>query len=250
MESNNKNLVCCFDSGIGGISLLYECVRILPSVDFLYFADNYNVPYGNMPHKNLIDKVDLIFREIENSNPAAAVVACNTVTANCIDYLRNKYSFEIIGIQPAVKPAAANGRCVVLSTPSTADSASMKELLRKYGENRTQVVACPDLAAYIEENIDNLSQEDIESMLPDIETDGIVLGCTHYVFAKEIIKEHYNCPVYDGIGATAAHLREKLGNFDHTAGRAQKIDFFGGDSEKNKRIFRNLIIANGGISLI
>lgn len=248
MKNVNNSLVCFFDSGIGGISLLCECVKILPCVDFAYFADNYNVPYGNFSHDELIEKVDGIFIEIEKLNPAAAVVACNTVTAHCIEHLRNKFKFEIIGIQPAVKPAAKNGSCVVLATPSTAQSASLKGLVAEFGENRTQVVACPYLATYVEENIGAFTDSAIESMLPKVETDGIVLGCTHYVFIEEAIKRFYNCPVYDGIAATAAHLREKLGNSVHCSQRAQEIHFFGGDSGKNKAIFRSILQANGGLS--
>ena len=90
MERNNNATVCFFDSGIGGLSLLYECVRILPRVDFKYFADNFRVPYGNLTHGELVNTVDRIFSEIEKLNPDAAVVACNTVTAQCIDYLRKQ----------------------------------------------------------------------------------------------------------------------------------------------------------------
>ena len=90
MEKVLNPTVCFFDSGIGGLCLLYECVRKLPDVDFVYFADNENVPYGSLDKNTLIAKVDEIFLRIQNLNPSAAVVACNTVTANCIDYLRNK----------------------------------------------------------------------------------------------------------------------------------------------------------------
>ena len=248
MERNNNATVCFFDSGIGGLSLLYECVRILPRVDFKYFADNFRVPYGNLTHGELINTVDRIFSEIEKLNPDAAVVACNTVTAQCIDYLRNKYKFEIIGIQPAVKPAAASGSCLVLATPSTADSTSVHRLVEEYGEKRTQVVACPDLAAYIEQNIENLQREGVESFLPAAKADSVVLGCTHYIFAKDIIQNYYNCPVFDGIAGTAARLREKLGIFDHSAPRAQNIGFMGGDTAKNKRIFRLLLTSKEGLS--
>ena len=243
MVSNVQNpSVCVFDSGIGGISLLFECVRRLPRVDFTYFADNFRVPYGNLSRVELIKRVDEVFKEISKTNPAAAVVACNTVTAHCIDFLRNKYDFPIIGIQPAVKPAVeTGGKCLVLATPSTVNSESFKNLLERYGNSNTQVVACDKLAYYIEQNILNLSADGIENLLPKYKADTVVLGCTHYVLAKKIIQSYYDCPVFDGIVGTADHLKEILGIYDHNGQRAQKIAFSGGDSYKNRKVFNYLL---------
>lgn len=245
MVSNVQNpSVCVFDSGIGGISLLIECVRRLPRVDFTYFADNFRVPYGNLPQAELITRVDEVFEEIAKTNPASAVVACNTVTANCIDFLRTKYEFPILGIQPAVKPAVENGgKCLVLATPATVQSESFKKLLKKYGGGNTEVFACGKLAYYIEQNILNLSENDVKGLLPKYKADAVVLGCTHYVLAKKIIQSFYNCPVFDGISGTADHLKEKLGICDHNGQRAQKIAFSGGDSYKNRKVF-NYILRN------
>lgn len=246
MEKNINKSVCFFDSGIGGLTLLYECVRKLPNVDFTYFADNYRVPYGALTHEELLKTVDEKFSEISKLKPAAAVIACNTVTAHCVEYLRNNYPFEIIGIQPAIKPAAAmGGKCLVLATPSTAESESLKSLVEKFGGGRTAVVPCPDLAYYIEQNIEKLSAEGVKSLLPDIKADSVVLGCTHYVFAKDIIKNHYNCPVFDGIEGTARNLAQKIGRNDHFDKRAQKITFFGGEVVKNRVVFSRLMMHGG-----
>lgn len=240
--------VCFFDSGIGGLSLLYECVRKLPRVDFTYFADNFRVPYGSLTKDEMIERADEYFKKIERRNPAAAVVACNTVTAQCMAYLRERYKFGIVGIQPSIKPAAALGKCLVLATPSTAESSSVKKLAGKYGNGRTEIIACEKLAAYIEENVLNLSEEMVKSFLPNVEADAVVLGCTHYIYCKEIIEKFYGCAVFDGIEGTAAQLCKILGNFDHRGTRAQKIAFEDGDSTKNRRIFNRLLVKNGGLS--
>lgn len=246
MEKNINKTVCFFDSGIGGLTLLYECVRKLPNVDFTYFADNYRVPYGALTHEELIKAADEKFSEISKLNPAAAVLACNTLTAHCVEYLRNKYPFEIIGIQPAIKPASeTGGKCLVLATPSTAGSESLKKLVEKYGGGKTSVIPCPDLAFYIEQNIEKLSAEGVKKLLPDVKADSVVLGCTHYVFAKDTIKNYYKCPVFDGIEGTAAHLCEKLGISDHRGPRAQKITFIGGEVVKNRVVFSRLVMQGG-----
>ena len=245
MEKVLNPTVCFFDSGIGGLWLLYECVKKLPDVDFIYFSDNAHVPYGSLPQDKLIELTDSVFSEMSKLNPKAAVIACNTVTARCIEYIRNKYPFEVIGIQPAVKPAAKNGKCLVLATPSTAESKPLRSLIDKFGNGRAITVACPDLAQYIENNVENLDEEYIKRNLPKIDCDSVVLGCTHYIYVKDIVKSFYNCPVFDGIEGTAANLVKKLGKNDHRAKRAQKITFEGGLVVKNRNIFRNLVAELG-----
>lgn len=245
--------VCFFDSGIGGLCLLYECVRRLPYVDFIYFSDNAHVPYGSLPQERLVELTDSVFEEISKLNPVAAVVACNTVTARCIDFLRNKYPYEIIGIQPAVKPAAEKeGRCLVLATPSTAESKPLHNLIEQYGYGRTETAACPDLAQYIENNIDNIDEDYIKSLLPRVKCDSVVLGCTHYIYIKDIVKAFYNCPVFDGVDGTAANLVKKIakiGKSDHGVKRAQKISFKGEFASKNRVVFNSLISKCGLKSL-
>ena len=250
MESIINPLVCFYDSGIGGLNLLCESVRILPQTDFIYFADNYRVPYGALSKNELLKISDEVFQKMNDLNPSAAVIACNTLTAQCIESLREKYPFEIIGIQPAIKSAAAvKGKILVLATPATAESDSLKNLTERDGESRTTFMACPDLASYLEKNVENLSQEEVKKLLPKIEADAVVLGCTHYIFATDVIKDYYNCPVFDGIQGTATNLRKKLGISDHLTPRAQKITFSGGDINKNREIFRILIKRTNALTL-
>lgn len=242
--------ICFFDSGIGGLNLFYNCSQKLYGSELYYYADNFNVPYGNLTADEITARADKIFLKIAKQNPAAAVVACNTVTAVCIGHLRAKYNFPIIGIQPAVKPAAAVGGCTVLATPATVRSAALKELVAKFGNGRTEVVACPQLAAYIESNIFNIEENKVMAILPGIEVDCAVLGCTHYNFVKKIIAKKYGCPVYDGIDGTAARLCGILGISGHKPDEDSqtpaKVAFIGGDENKNSRIFQLLGEKHGG----
>ena len=177
-------------------------------------------------------------------------LACNTVTAQCIGFLRENFPFEIIGIQPAVKPASAvGGKCLVLATPSTAQSNSLHDLIGRFGSGETKVAPCSDLASYIEENVGNFNPAEVERLLPKESADSVVLGCTHYSFVKDIIKNYYNCPVFDGNEGTSAHLCEKLGISDHRAERAQSIAFIGGNTDKNRSVFRSLMVDSGVNSL-
>ena len=231
--------IAFFDSGIGGLNLLAECARRLPNVSFTYFADNFNVPYGRLSPDELYDKADKVFEKIAALNPQAAVIACNTVTAVCAKRLREKYSFPIVGIEPAVKPAAKKGgNCLVLATPATAESKAILSLIEKYGRGITRVVACPNLAAYIERNIFNIDGEEVIKMLPEYSPDSVVLGCTHYTYVKDIIKRFYSCDIYDGIYGTADLVYKTLSqNTVQTAQIRPEIKFCGGDESKNREVF-------------
>lgn len=245
IDSSAERPVCVFDSGIGGINLLAECVRQCPDRNFIYFADNYNVPYGNMSRAHVRELVFGIFDEIADCRPSAAVVACNTVTALCIEELRARYAFPIVGIQPAVKQASAlQGECLVLATRGTAQSQAFRRLCSAWLGNRAKVEACAELAHYIEENIFSLSSESLDLLLPDCNPSCVVLGCTHYVFARDYIEKHYSCPVFDGIVGTANHLRLLLGKNNLKSHKKQIITFKNGNYEKNEQIFHFIMNKN------
>lgn len=234
----NRAPVCFFDSGIGGIALMNECIKLVPGRRFVYFSDNAHVPYGSLSCEELLKTVDVLFSEIEAYKPAAAVIACNTVTASCAEFLRAKYAFPIIGIQPAVKPAAANAnRCVVLATPSTACSPSVAALVKEFGRGVTEAIACPELASYIEYNVFRLDENKVFGLLPDTTADSAVLGCTHYYYIKEIVRRKYGCKVYDGFEGTAKRLKYALGS-EREGGLS--VEFARGDTMKNEAVFKML----------
>ncbi|MDE7075702.1 MAG: aspartate/glutamate racemase family protein, partial [Clostridia bacterium] len=151
-EGCNPGPVFVFDSGIGGLNLLYECVVRVPDARYYFISDNKNVPYGNKSAEEIYRLTRSALDGIEKYNPAALVVACNTVTAQCIGKLRSDYSFPVIGIQPAVKPAALHGgSCLVLATEATVHSNSFSSLVERYGNGGFTVVGCRELAEYIED---------------------------------------------------------------------------------------------------
>lgn len=246
-KSFARKCAVVFDSGIGGLNLLYECAKRTPSIHFYYVSDNANVPYGNKSSEDLLTLTYSALKGIEKLNPLALVVACNTVTANCIEELRAYFPFPVVGIQPAIKQAAeAGGRCVVLATEATVNSSAFKMLIERYGNN-TSSLGCKDLASYIEKNILNLPPVLPEGLLPNVRADAVVLGCTHYTFVKKQIESFYNCPVFDGAGATADHfakilgmndhLTPLLGKLDHKNAKRFKITFVGTNSVLNSQIF-------------
>lgn len=215
MERRSTSVVV-FDSGIGGLNLLYACAVRVPTAHYYYISDPDNVPYGNRPPDEIMRLTLSALGNIDKLNPAALVVACNTVTANCIDELRQRFSFPVVGIQPAVKQAAKRGgKCLVLATNATVKSASFLNLVNRFAPADTKVVGCERLASYVEQNVLSLPDELPEGLLPDVAADSVVLGCTHYAFVKRQIECKYGCPVFDGIEGTAVHFSEIVGTADH-----------------------------------
>lgn len=246
--------VAVFDSGIGGLNLLKECSAAIPNARLYYLADNYNVPYGSKSKDEILKLVKDKFSLISDVELSAAVIACNTATSNCIDEIRSEYSFPVIGIQPAIKPAAEyGGRCLVLATRATVASRSFNDLLLRCKKNSATdfiIHPCEGLAEYVENNIFNLGESLPEGTLPDVEVDSVVLGCTHYAYVKDIIRGKYKCKIFDGIGGTIArlmhvvgidnHLCTQIGISDPLPIKMPIITFLGGNFDKNARIFAQI----------
>ena len=238
------NSICIFDSGIGGINVLSECVRRKPWLNYNYVSDNFNVPYGNKSSAEIFNLVKNKLDVVAKSKPRAVVIACNTATTNCIGALRKEYDFNLVGIEPAVKQCRdVDKKCLLLCTSATANSKNLGNLIKKFGAN-LEVLAMKNLAEYIENNAPNLDENAIINSLPNGEYDVVILGCTHYVFAKKMIRKKYNCAVFDGIVGTVNHLFNILGICDHKSTKMGKVGFFGGNIAKNQSLFKFVAFQN------
>ena len=97
--------IAFFDSGIGGLSVLHHAMKILPHEEFIFFADEDNVPYGTKSPEEVLACVDAAFKFLVEQGVSAIVVACNTATSVAVVKMREKYSLPIIGMEPALKVA-------------------------------------------------------------------------------------------------------------------------------------------------
>lgn len=210
-----------FDSGVGGISVLKHIHELLPHEDLLYFADSANAPYGNKTPEFIRERAFALSDFLIDKGAKAIVVACNTATAAAISALRERYSIPIIGMEPAVKPAAAatkSGVIGVLATVGTLKSAQFAALLDNYGQNVKVVTeGCPGLVECIERG--ELATPETRKLLEgyiqpllDAGADTIVLGCTHYPFVKPLIQEIAGSEVtlIDTGTAVARQLEKRL----------------------------------------
>lgn len=187
-----------FDSGVGGISVLKHIHALLPAEHLLYYADSLHAPYGSKTPEFICERAFAITDFLIAQGAKALVVACNTATAAAVDKLRAHYTLPIIGMEPAVKPAAAashSGVIGVLATVGTLKSAQFAALLEHYGQHvRVVTQACPGLVECIERGeLESAATRQLVAgyVAPLLEAgaDTIVLGCTHYPFVRNLIAE-------------------------------------------------------------
>ncbi len=220
-ETYDRRPIAVFDSGVGGISVLAHLIRRMPHESYLYFGDSKNAPYGSRSGEEVRALTDEHVAAFIEKGAKAVVIACNTATGAAISYLREKYAgIPIIGMEPAIKPAAEafpGGRVLVLATPVTLSSAKFRALMaRSSGGAEILPVPCPDLARRIESGI--LSGEGLESYLSeciapfrDRPADAVVLGCTHYPFIRASVeKVTGTAHIFDGGFGTAKETERQL----------------------------------------
>ena len=201
-----------FDSGVGGLSVLAACARLLPQARFFYYGDNAHAPYGEMRTEEIARRVRRAMRAFRARRVNAAVIACNTATAACAEEMRAEFCFPVLGMEPAVAPAARACRNVlVLATPFTAQSARLHALLARFPDCRFTVAALPRLAAAVERYFACGKRLTLSDHLPRAACDGVVLGCTHYALFRDEIAAFYGVPVFDGAEGTARRLCHVLG---------------------------------------
>lgn len=223
-QMDKRNLpIAFFDSGVGGISVLKEAVALMPREDFLYFGDSANAPYGTKSIEEIraltLEHAGRFYRQ----GIKALVIACNTATSAAIRSLRSIYTdIPVIGIEPALKPAALMSEhptVIVMATPLTVSAAKFNDLLGQYSDQADVIpLGCPGLMEFVERGcldtpqVTSYLRELLEPCLGKYPTDAIVLGCTHYPFVKPLIRQIAgdSVRIFDGGAGTARELKRRL----------------------------------------
>ena len=234
-QSISQQAVGVMDSGVGGISVLKHIHTLLPHENLMYVADSKYAPYGNKTAEEITVRCFELADYLIAKNLKALVVACNTATAAAINAMRENYSLPIIGMEPAVKPAAEaskNGIIGVLATVGTLKSAQFAALLESYGRNVKVVTqACVGLVECIERG--ELDTPETKALIRQYTlpllaegADTIVLGCTHYPFVKDAIREIVGDKVtlIDTGAAVAKQLKRQLAEKDLLSTGKQKAE--------------------------
>lgn len=191
-------MIGIFDSGVGGLSVFREIRKVLPRQSYVYYSDNAHCPYGEKSKEYITDRARTITRELIERGAQIIVVACNTATAAAISTLREEFPVKFIGMEPAVKPAAAmtrTGVVGVLATAGTLKATKYIDTREKWAQDVRIVEHIGEGFVELVEDCDTDSQKAFEvverSLRPllDAGADTVVLGCTHYPFLTETIKK-------------------------------------------------------------
>jgi glutamate racemase len=240
-----------FDSGVGGTTVLAEALRAMPDEDFLYFADTLHVPYGEKPKEEVRSHIFDGVEQMLGMGMKALVIACNTATSIAAVELRNRYSFPIIGMEPAVKPAVlrnAEGekRVLVLATSLTLKEAKFKHLVSTVDQKHiVDYLSLPGLVELAEQGVfeGREPEEYLQAQLGafDLPHYGtIVLGCTHFPLFERVFRGILpeGTDIIDGAEGTVKHLKGTLVKEGLAGEGSGLVHFQSSDCrEENRRIF-------------
>ncbi|QHM72901.1 glutamate racemase [Mixta intestinalis] len=199
--SNLRPTVLVFDSGVGGLSVYDEVRQLLPDLHYLYAFDNVAFPYGEKSEAFIVERVVAIVEAVTRRYPLAMViVACNTASTVSLPALRARFDFPVVGVVPAIKPAARltrNGVVGLLATRATVRRSYTHDLIAQFAsECKTEMLGSGELVELAEMKLhgQTVSLDAIRRILqPWLRMaeppDTVVLGCTHFPLLAEELQE-------------------------------------------------------------
>lgn len=256
MDAKRELPIAVLDSGVGGISVLRELVRIMSQENYIYFGDSKNAPYGSKTKSEVLSLTRQNLAYLKERGIKALVIACNTATSAAAKALREENpDLIIVGIEPAIKPAAEiceKPRVLVMATELTLREEKFKSLVNRFsGKGEFIPLPCHGLVELIERG--DLESAEIDEYFTklfapykDQKIDGIVLGCTHYPHVKSMIAKHFpaDVKIIDGGDGTARHTQRKLEESDLLSTSSERGDIKilnSSDNEEMIEISKNLL---------
>lgn len=234
---SNSAPIGFLDSGIGGITVLNEAVRLLPNENYLFFSDSKNNPYGDKSDGEILSHcLEISDFFMKEKCCKAIVIACNTASAKAAKSLRAVYpGILIAAIEPAYKVVhdeTPQGATLIMATKGTIKSEKFRRLYYSYYNHNTSIHACPGLADLIENGTESEILDYLEKTLSPYrgKVKNVVLGCTHYpLIKKEISAVLGNVRFFDGANGVARRLEYLLRengmlNAQKNAGSIEFID--------------------------
>lgn len=248
----------CFDSGLGGVSVLRSFIQTLPNESYIYYGDNKNAPYGDKPVDDIIrlsmDCCDFLL----DKGVKVIAVACNTATSAALTTLRAQYSLPIVAMEPAIRPAAqmlGEGKMLVMATYNTLSLDHYQNRVHEIGMDEKAInLPCGEIVEMVERGVTNSPEMHglIRRLFAPVEGENVevvVLGCTHFVFVRPTVEEIAGriwpgVKVIDGNEGTARQLKRVLmeNGLDCPEGSKGSVSFYtSGDAEFYRPLFQNLL---------
>jgi glutamate racemase len=243
------------DSGVGGLSVLREIHRLLPGVPTLYYADQAHLPYGPRPPDEIRSFVSAIAEFLIGQGAAVIVLACHSASAASLHDLRAKYPHvPIVGMEPAVKPAAEatrSGVVAVLTTQATANGALYRRVVARHAANVKVITrVSPDLVEMVERGTHDLAYlAEIVQPLTSAGADQIVLACTHFPFLSHDLAAVTPVTLVDPSAAVARQAGRVLPTGLAAIGHPNRY-YTSGDPDAFAVMLRRLIGEQGDVRAV
>ena len=238
---NSLRRLGVFDSGLGGLTVLNEICKNNQGLDVVYFGDTARVPYGSRTPKTITRYARQDMRFLLSEGVDAVVIACGTVSANCLPALKEEFSLPIVGVIDAGCEAALavsdSKRIGIIGTRATVRSGAYEQRLHQLcPEAFTKGVECPLFVPLIENGFDaqdpitRMTVERYLSAFNAAKVDTIIMGCTHYPFLTEAFQKVLPQVQFINMGKALSHqLREQFCLPDSTA--PSKVSYFVSDPD-------------------
>ena len=229
--------IAFFDSGIGGLSVLHHARKILPHEEFIFFADEDNVPYGTKSPEEVLSFADAAFQFLIAQGVGAIVVACNTATSVAVKIMREKYSLPIIGMEPALKLALdlfPARKVLVAATAITITGEKIRRLIeRLHAEDFAELRALSRLVEFAERQEFNSEavEEYLRGELGDYDWEkfsSLVLGCTHFNYFKDTLRKILppHVKILDGNAGTVNELIRRANLMPASSATTPRVEIF------------------------
>ena len=206
------------DSGVGGIPYMTSLLQKEPEASCVYVADNANFPYGEKSHEEVVACVTSLVEKIcKKFEPAVIVLACNTISVNALEVLRQKFpQIKFVGTVPAIKLAASitKNKCIgLLASASTCENPYNIELKNKFASD-CKLILRPDaeLISFIEQKGFTASKTELQQAVrrsieffKKNDCDVIILGCTHFLNIKNVFEEAADMKIVDSVDGVVRH---------------------------------------------
>jgi len=191
----NNNSIGIYDSGVGGLTVLSEIIKVLPNENIIYLGDTARMPYGTKSKETIIEFTNECVNFLVSKNVKAIIIACGTISSQALEEVKDKYNIPIIGIiEPTVEYLNADNKTIgVIATKGTINSNAWEKAIKdKYNNVKIINKSCQLLVGLAEEGFLNndVARLTIKEYMKDFkDVDKLILGCTHFPLFKNLIQE-------------------------------------------------------------
>lgn len=247
--------ILVFDSGIGGTSVLRHIQKKIPEAHYSYLMDNKHLPYGELDSHFLSERILKLLSYFVSTigHVDMLVVACNTASTQTLDLLRSHFDFPIVGVVPAIKPAAERsgvGKVGLLATPATTKNEYTKNLIKNFATNSKVYLYGSSALVRLAESLfwhgecdEQSLKKEMQSLSINQDIDYLVLGCTHFPIIRKYLENYLpsSIKLIDSGEAIANRVYDLLGDVNMVENKKQPLTYYATAALQSNKLSVNYI---------